>query len=154
MFTQSQIKYLLDEEVEILLKYNSFYVTVNCSVSGHYIFKSYWDAPIVSMLSVKHEDHLQSLIHDKFSVALANNVLVTVDYLPRFMSKLVHVFIKYARDITFEVTISKTYSTDQEQGSLEVPTKITFCNSNEKITEGIKKKLVPLIEEGMKNTNK
>ena len=112
---------------------------MNFFVSGHYIFKSYRDAPIVSMLSVKHEDHPQSLVHDNFSAALANNVLVSVGHLPKFMSKLVHVFIKYAREITFEVTISKRGSADLEQGSLEVPAKITFCNSNEKIIEGIKR---------------
>ena len=90
------------------------------------------------MLSVKHEDHPQPLVHDKYSAALANSDLVTLGHLPNFMSKLVHVFIKYAGEISSEVNISKRYSTNLEQGSLKVSAKITFCNSNEKIIEGIK----------------
>ena len=55
------------------------------------------------------------------------------------MSKLVHFLIKYAREISFEVTLSKRYFTDPDHGGLEVPAKITFCISNEMIIKGIKK---------------
>ena len=78
------------------------------------------------------------MVHYKYSTALANSDLVTLGHLPKFMSKLVRVFIKYAGNISFDVIISKRYSTNLEQGSLGVPGKITFCNSNEKIIEGIK----------------
>ena len=45
------------------------------------------------------------------------------------------------------VLCSKRYSSNQEQGGLEIPAKIIFQNSNERIIEEMKKKLAPLIEE-------
>ena len=39
---------------------------MDCRVRGHHIFKSFWDAPIGSILSAKHEDDPQSLVHDKY----------------------------------------------------------------------------------------
>ena len=42
---------------------------MNCCVHGYHIFKSFWDAPIGSILSAKHEDDPQSLVH-KYAIAL------------------------------------------------------------------------------------
>ena len=63
------------------------------------------------------------------------------------MSKLAHFFVKNAGEIRYEITGSKRYSSNLEQGGLDIPTKITFQNSNERIIEEMKKKLAPLIEE-------
>ena len=68
-------------------------------------------------------------------------------HLPKFMSKLNHFFVKHAGKIRCEITDSKRYSSNLEQGVLEIPAKIIFQNSNERIIEEMKKKLVPLIEE-------
>ena len=46
-----------------------------------------------------------------------------------------------------EITVSKRYSSDLEQDGLEIPAKIIFQNSNERIIEEMKNKLTPLIEE-------
>ena len=67
--TQWQEKYLLEEEIEIFLQ-KEFVFAVNCCVRGYHIFKSFWDAPIGSILSAKHEDDPQSLVHDKYAIAL------------------------------------------------------------------------------------
>ena len=48
-----------------------------------------------SVLSAKHEDGLQSLVHGKYAIALINSDSVTVGHLPKFMSKLVHLFVKH-----------------------------------------------------------
>ena len=56
-------------------------------------------------------------------------------------------FVKHAGKIRCEITVSKRYSSDLEQGGLEIPAKIIFQNSNERIIEEMKKKLAPLIEE-------
>ena len=45
------------------------------------------------------------------------------------------------------VLFSKRYYSDLEQGGLEIPAKIIFQNSNERIIEEMKKKLAPLLEE-------
>ena len=53
--TQWQQKYLLEEEIEIFLE-KEFVFAVNCCVRDYHIFNSFWDAPIDSVLSAKHED--------------------------------------------------------------------------------------------------
>ena len=120
---------------------------MNCCVPGYHIFKSFWDAPIGSILSAKHEDDPQSLVHPKHPIALINIESVTVDHLPKFLSKLAHFFVKHAGKIRCEITVSKRCYFDLEQGDLEIPAKIIFQNSNERIIEEMKKKLAPLIEQ-------
>ena len=120
---------------------------MNCCVPGYHIFKSFWDAPIGSVLSAKHEDDPQSLVHPKHPIALINIESVTVGHLPKFMSKLAHFFVKHAGKIRCEITVSKRCSFDLEQGDLEIPAKTIFQNSNERIIEEMKKKLAPLIEQ-------
>ena len=71
---------------------------MNCCLRG-YIFKSFWHAPIGSILSAKHEDDPQSLVHDKYTTALINSESVTVGHLPKFMSKLAYFFVKHAGKI-------------------------------------------------------
>ena len=68
-------------------------------------------------------------------------------HLPKFMSKLAHFFVKHARKIRCEVTGSKRYSSDLEQVGLQIPAKILFQNSNEKLIEEMKRKFAPLIKE-------
>ena len=75
------------------------------------------------------------MVHDNYAIVLINSELVTVGHLPKFMSKLAHFFVKHAGKIRCEITDSKRYSSDAEQGGLEVPAKIIFQNSNERIIE-------------------
>ena len=51
------------------------------------------------------------------------------------------------KNLSFLTTGSKRYSSDLEQGGLEIPAKIIFQNSNERIIEEMKKKLTTLNEE-------
>ena len=108
---------------------------MNCCTHGYHIFKSFRDAPIGSILSAKLEDDLQSLVHDKYALALINSDSVTVGHLPKFMSKLAHFFVKQAGKTKCEITGSKRYSSDLDQGGLEIPAKIMFQSSNERIIE-------------------
>ena len=62
-----------------------------------------------------HFGMLQS-VHNKHAIALIHSESVTVDNLPKFMSKLAHLFVKHAGKIRREITGSKRYS-DLEQGS-------------------------------------
>ena len=61
-----------------------------------------------------HFGMLQS-VHNKYAIALIHSESVTVDNLPKFMSKLAHLFVKHAGKIRCEITGSKRYS-DLEQG--------------------------------------
>ena len=125
---------------------------MKCCVCGCHIFKSFCDAPIGSVLSSKHEDDPQSLFYDKYAIALINSELVAVGHLPKFVSKLTHFFVKHAGKIRCEITGSKRYSSDLEQGGLEIPAKIIFQNSSKRIIDEMKKKLAPLIKEYNKKT--
>ena len=80
------------------------------------------------ILSAKHEDNPQSLVHDKYVIALINSESATVADLPKFMSKLAHFFVKHAGKIRCEITGSKRYSSNLEQGGLEIPAKTIFQN--------------------------
>ena len=51
--TQWQENYLLEEETEIFQE-KELVFAANCCVRGYHIFKSFWNAPIVSILSAKH----------------------------------------------------------------------------------------------------
>ena len=57
------------------------------------------------------------------------------------------IYILHGGEIRCDITVSKRYSSDLEQGGLEIPAKIIFQNSSERIIEEMKKKLIPLIEE-------
>ena len=74
-------------EIEVILEIE-FSFTVDCCVRGYHIFKSFWEAPIGSVLNTKHEVDLQSSIHDKFAIALVNSNFIIAGHIPNVMSKL------------------------------------------------------------------
>ena len=74
-------------------------------VRVYHIFHLFWEAPVGSLLIAKHEDDPQSLIHDKFAIALVNNDLVTVAHIPKFISKLTYFFLKHGGHIKCEITL-------------------------------------------------
>ena len=125
---------------EVIEKEFSF--TVECYVRGYHIFKSFWEAPVSSILIAKHEDP-QSLIHDKFPISLVNNHSVTADHIPKFMSKLIYFFLKHGGHIKCEITGRKKYSKDLEQGGLEILARLTISNTNKKMAGFMKEKLNP-----------
>ena len=87
------------------------------------------------------------MVYNKYAIALIDSASVTVGHLPKFMSKLAHFFVKNGGKIRCKITGLKRYSPDLEQGSFEIPAKIIFQHSNERIIEEMKKKLAPLIKE-------
>ena len=109
-----------------------FVFAVNCCVSGYHIFRSFWDAPIGSISSAKHQDDPRSLVHDKYAAALINSESVTVGHLPKFMSKLVHFFVKHAGKTRRAITGSKRYFSDLEQGGFGDSSKNIISEFNRK----------------------
>ena len=61
----------------------NFLIDILHNVRGYHIVKSFWDAPNGSVLSAKHDDDPQSLVHDKYAIALINSVSITVGHLPK-----------------------------------------------------------------------
>ena len=118
------MKYLLQEGIEVIIE-KEFSFTVEYCVRGYHIFQSFWEAPVGSVLIAKHQDDPQSLIHDKFAVALVNNDSLTVGHIPKFMSKLTYFFLKHGGHMKCEITGGKKYSKNLEQGGLEIPARLT-----------------------------
>ena len=104
---------------------------MNCCVHGyHHIFKSFRNSLIGSVLSAKHEDYLQSLVHVKYAIALINSESVTMSHLQKFLSKLARYFGKHAGKIMCEIIGLKRYSYNLEQVGLEIPAKTIFQTNN------------------------
>ena len=80
---------------------------VNSCVRGYHIFKSFWDAPIGSVLSAKHENDPQSLVHDKYAIALIKSESVTVGHLPKFTSEPSHFFGKHAEKLGVKLQVQQ-----------------------------------------------
>ena len=106
----------------------------------------FWESPVRSVLIAKHEDDPQSLIHDKFAIALVNNDSITVGHIPKFMCKLTYFFLKHGGHMKCEITGGKKYSKDLEYGGLDIPTGLTINKTNKKMKEFMKEKLNPLVE--------
>ena len=86
---------------EVIEKEFSF--TSECCIRGYHFFQSFWEAPVGSVLIAKHEDDPQSLIHDKFAIALVSNDSLTVSHIPKFMSKLTYFSLKHGENIKSEI---------------------------------------------------
>ena len=83
-----------------------------------------------------------------------NSDLVTVDHIPKFMSKLTYFFLKHAGHTKYEITGVKKYSQDLEQGGLEIPVRLTIRNANKRMTDFMKEKRSPLVDEYRKINGK
>ena len=68
------------------------FFTTDCCVCGYHIFKSFWEAPLGSIVITKNEVDPQSLIQDKFTIASVNSDLVNVGHIPKYISKLIYFF--------------------------------------------------------------
>ena len=49
------MKHLLQEETKVIIE-KEFSFSVECCPRGYHIFQSFWEAPVGSVLIVKHED--------------------------------------------------------------------------------------------------
>ena len=132
------MKYLL--QVEVIIE-KEFSFAVECCVRGYHIFQSFWVAPVGSVLIAKHEDDPQSLIHDKFAIALVSNDSLTVSHIPKFMSKLTYFSLKHGENIKSEIIGGKKYWKNLEQGGFEIPARLTITNTNKKMIDVMIEKL-------------
>ena len=97
------MKDIVQEEIEVIME-KEFSFTLECCVRGYHIFQSFWESPVGSVLITKHEDDPQSLIHDKFAIALVNNDSATLGHISKSMSKLTYFFLKRDGHVKCEIT--------------------------------------------------
>ena len=91
-----------------------FFFTADCGFCSYHIFKSFREARVGSVVIPKHEVDPQSLMHDKFAITLVNSDLVTIGYIPKFMSNLTYIFLKHGAHIKCEITGVKKYLNNLE----------------------------------------
>ena len=139
------MNHLLQEEIEVIIDKESSFI-VECCVPGYHTFQFFWEALVGSVLIADPEDDLQSLIHDKFAIALVNNDSVTIGHISKFMSKLINFFHKQVGHIKCKINDDKKYSKDLEQDGRETPARLTFSTQTKKITDIMKENLNPLVE--------
>ena len=104
-------------------------IFINCYARDDHIFKSFWEAPVGSVLITKHQVDPQPFIHDKFVITLVNTDLVTVGHIPEFMSRLRYFFHKHDRHVKCEIIDFKKYSKDLEQDRPENPARLTISKA-------------------------
>ena len=86
------------------------------------------------------------MIHNELAIALVNSDLDTTDHIPKFMSKLTHVFFKHGGHIKCGITDVKKYLKDLEQGGLEISARLKISNANKRKADIMKEKLNPFLK--------
>ena len=96
-------------------------------VRGYYIYQSIWPNPIVGE-DVSCEQEAGNG-HDPQAVAMMKLIdgnMYVVGHVPRMISSVCSIFIRRRGNIVCRITGSREYSSDLEQGGLQLPCELTF----------------------------
>ena len=106
-------------------------------VRGYHYYKDIWEAVIGEELECERE---HGNIHDLYAVAVKQKSGVTVGHLPKRISSVCSLFLRRGGLIWCTVSGSRRYSSDLEQGGLEIPCTITFdIGSNDSLEKKAEK---------------
>ena len=108
-----------------------FEFSVSLMVRGYHVYQDEWEAVLGEVLSCQREPGNR---HDPYAVAAVSSGR-TVGHVPRKISPICSIFIHRGGLITCTVTGSRRYSTDLEQGGLEIPCLLKFSSSSFKEKE-------------------
>ena len=103
-----------------------FEFSIQAMVRGYHVYQDEWDAVIGEVLQCRRETGNR---HDPYAVATLSDGRV-VGHVPRKISPVCSIFIRRGGSITCTVSDRRRYSTDLEQGGLEIPCKIKFSTSS------------------------
>lgn len=87
-------------------------------VRGYHYYKDIWEVVIGEELECERE---HGNIHDLYAVAVKQKSGVTVGHLPKKISSVCSLFLRRGGLIWCTVRGSRQYSSDLEQGGLEIP---------------------------------
>ena len=90
---------------------------ITCCIWGYHVYKEIWEAAVGEELVCAREPHNS---HDRYAVAVKRED-VLIWHLPRKLSRLCSLFLRWGGAIFYVVTGGRKYSVDLPQGSLEVP---------------------------------
>ena len=90
-----------------------------CCVRGYHEYQAIWDAAIDEELPCEHEVHNTM---DHYAVAVVKDGQI-VGHLPKKISRICSLFLRRGGGgtITIKVTGHRRYSSDLEQGGMEIP---------------------------------
>ena len=112
---------------------------IDSVVRGYHVYKDVWDARIGTELPCLPES---SNREDRYAVAVINGVL-GVGHVPRKISFICNLFLRHSGTIVCRVTGPRQYSTDLDQGGLDVPSKYEFHavekNSDDETFKAVKR---------------
>ena len=100
---------------------------IRSKVRGYHIYHSIWPYPFVREVSCEQE---AGNSHDPQAVTMTKLIdgnVEVVGHVPQTISSICSLFIRRGRSITCKVTRSREYSSDLEQGGIQLPCKLTFC---------------------------
>lgn len=108
--------------------------SVEAMVRGHHVYKEIW-MPVEGEVLPCTRDVGNS--RDPMAVAVKKGADV-VGHLPRKISAICSIFLRRGGSITCRVVGHRRYSTDLEQGGLEVPCILTFSSPHSQAINGEK----------------
>ena len=111
-------------------------IEVSTIVRGYYAYQEIWSAPLGEVLFCQRETDNR---HDRFAVAIVKESEV-VGHVRREISSICSVFL-LSGTITCEVTGSRQYSFDLDQGGVEIPCKLRFTCSDQELLKTTRKLL-------------
>ena len=102
-------------------------VEVETVIRGHHVYKEIWTPTLGEILSCRRET---DNFHDRFAVAVMKGTDL-VGHVPKKISTICSLFLR-SGTLRCEVSGSRQYSADLDQGGLEVPCKLIFeCSDQE-----------------------
>lgn len=96
-------------------------------VRGYHVYQSIWPNPLIGeVVSCRRET---GNAHDPQAVAmikLIDGEMQVVGHVPRTISSVCSIFIRRGGNIVCKITGSREYSSDLDQGGLQLPCELTF----------------------------
>ena len=100
-------------------------------IRGYHIYQSVWVPAIGELLECNRE--IRNAM-DRYAVSVTKNNEI-VGHLPKKISTLCSLFLRRGGSISCEVTGSRRYSRDLEQGGLEIPCDLLFKGNEQDIKQ-------------------
>ena len=111
-------------------------IEISTVVRGYHVYQEIWSAPLGEVLFCQRETDNR---HDLFAVAIVKEGEV-VGHVRREISSICSLFL-LSGTITCEVTGSRQYSHDLEQGGMHIPCKLRFTCSDQELLKTTRKLL-------------
>ena len=125
------IKALFTKDLEIPVFVEKEF-NVRCCIRGYHIYQTQWNAQTETRLTTAPYTRPDALVEDKYAIEVINS-WKTAGHIPKFLRKLIFLFLKIGSKLHITVTGPRRYFLDLKQGGLELPVEFTFTTLNENL---------------------